>query len=216
MLLSSVAFARRVLLISLENLLGGCQHSVSVPSVGISESNHRHYKNCLSGITWWSRWTTTERTFWWPTWRSWNDAAPRHRPPPQNPPDENKYQNILLHHVWEAEPVFLKTFMEPRNRFRQPGWNEKQGCRTGPPGWESISGLFKMSTNTGSVLMQAYFFVMPHTLIFVFYRAFFILIFGRTSWTKRHFPVRTGYYTMWMCVCVLNHHYINSILSVDS
>jgi hypothetical protein len=29
-------------LISLESLLGGCKHSVSVPSVGIFESNHRH------------------------------------------------------------------------------------------------------------------------------------------------------------------------------
>jgi hypothetical protein len=29
-------------LISLESLLGGCRHSVSVPSVGIFESNHRH------------------------------------------------------------------------------------------------------------------------------------------------------------------------------
>jgi hypothetical protein len=27
---------------SLESLLGGCKHSVSVPSVGIFESNHRH------------------------------------------------------------------------------------------------------------------------------------------------------------------------------
>jgi hypothetical protein len=27
----------------------------------------------------------------------------------------------------------------------------KKGCRTGPPGWESIPGLLKRSTNTGSV-----------------------------------------------------------------
>ncbi len=32
----------------------------------------------------------------------------------------------------------------------------------GQPGWESIPGLCKRHTNTGSVLMQAYFFVMPH------------------------------------------------------
>ncbi len=32
-----------VTLISLESLLGGCKHSVSVPSVGIFESNHRHW-----------------------------------------------------------------------------------------------------------------------------------------------------------------------------
>jgi hypothetical protein len=40
MLLASVASAR-IPLISLESLLGGCKHSVSVPSVGIFESNHR-------------------------------------------------------------------------------------------------------------------------------------------------------------------------------
>jgi hypothetical protein len=27
----------------------------------------------------------------------------------------------------------------------------KEGCRTGPPGWESIPGLLKSFTNTGSV-----------------------------------------------------------------
>jgi hypothetical protein len=50
--------------------------------------------------------------------------------------------------------------MEPRNRFRGidfaslcslAGQYEKYGCRTGPPGWESIPGLPKRFTNTGSV-----------------------------------------------------------------
>jgi hypothetical protein len=30
------------------------------------------------------------------------------------------------------------------------GKYDKEGCRTGPPGWESISGLLKRFTNTGS------------------------------------------------------------------
>ncbi len=41
-----------------------------------------------------------------------------------------------------------------RNRFRQLmepiGPECQQGCRTGPPGWESIPRLLKRSTNTGS------------------------------------------------------------------
>jgi hypothetical protein len=49
--------------------------------------------------------------------------------------------------------------MEPRNRFRctdsaslcsQAGRYDKWGCRTGPPCWESIPGLLKRSTSTGS------------------------------------------------------------------
>ncbi len=41
---------------------------------------------------------------------------------------------------------YLYTFKEP-----MAGQYDKRGCRTGPPGWESILGLFKRFTNTGSV-----------------------------------------------------------------
>ncbi len=55
-------------------------------------------------------------------------------------------------------------FMEPRNRFRGIDFAslcsladryDKKGCRTGPPGWESILGLLKSSTNTASVHKKA-------------------------------------------------------------
>ncbi len=43
----------------------------------------------------------------------------------------------------------------PHHRFRQPCGPVRQvGCHTGPPGWESIHGLLKRFTNTGSVLIQ--------------------------------------------------------------
>ncbi len=55
--------------------------------------------------------------------------------------------------------INMKTFKEPRNRFQGidsvslfslAGRYVKQGCRTGPPGWESIPGLLKRFTNPGS------------------------------------------------------------------
>ncbi len=57
-----------------------------------------------------------------------------------------------------AEPVFVKVLGDqksiPRIRFRQPMQHgepiHKEGCRTGPPCWESISWLLKRFTNTGS------------------------------------------------------------------
>ncbi len=48
--------------------------------------------------------------------------------------------------------------MEPKNRFHQAmqpcGRCDKQGCRTVPPGWESITGLLKRFTNMGSEFQQ--------------------------------------------------------------
>jgi hypothetical protein len=50
--------------------------------------------------------------------------------------------------------------MELRNQYKEidsaslcslPGRCDKLGCRTGPPGWESIPMLLKMFTNTGSL-----------------------------------------------------------------
>jgi hypothetical protein len=64
----------------------------------------------------------------------------------------------------------------PRNRFRQPlkfgGPIREKGCRTTPPDWESIPGLFKRFTNTGSGLslvhlsrcLCRFFFVFEHTI----------------------------------------------------
>jgi hypothetical protein len=57
-----------------------------------------------------------------------------------------------------SEPVFVNNYGAqesiPRDRFRQPmqpgGPVRQIGMRTGPPGWESISGLLEGSTNTGS------------------------------------------------------------------
>ncbi len=58
-----------------------------------------------------------------------------------------------------TEPVFVKVYGAqesiPWNRFRQPRYSlagryNKYGGRTGPPGWESIPGLLKRFTNTGS------------------------------------------------------------------
>ncbi len=58
----------------------------------------------------------------------------------------------------ESEPVFLNVYGAqesiPRNRFRQPmqpgGPVRQIGFRTGSPGRESMPGLLKRSTNTGS------------------------------------------------------------------
>ncbi len=59
---------------------------------------------------------------------------------------------------WESykisEPKFLNIqwaqVSTPRNRFLQSSRYGKKGCRTGPPGWESIPGLHKRFTNSGS------------------------------------------------------------------
>jgi len=44
--------------------------------------------------------------------------------------------------------------MEPRNRFRRTDSASlrglTEGCRTGPPDWESIPGFLERSTNTSS------------------------------------------------------------------
>ncbi len=45
-------------LISLESHLGGCKHSVSVPSVAIFESNHRHWVFNIMGYTCAGDWLT--------------------------------------------------------------------------------------------------------------------------------------------------------------
>jgi hypothetical protein len=61
--------------------------------------------------------------------------------------------------MYNAEPVFVN-FYGARNRFREidffslrslPGRYDKEGCRNGPLGCESIPSLLKMFTNTGSV-----------------------------------------------------------------
>jgi hypothetical protein len=57
-----------------------------------------------------------------------------------------------------TQPVFVNV-MEPRSRFRQPmlpgGLVHQIGLsHTGPPGWESIPGLLKRFTNTGSELVE--------------------------------------------------------------
>jgi hypothetical protein len=58
----------------------------------------------------------------------------------------------------------FRTFKEPRNRFQEidspslcnlAGRYVKYCCHTGPPGWESISGLLKRFTNSGSGLTLA-------------------------------------------------------------
>ncbi len=60
-----------------------------------------------------------------------------------------------------GQSPYLQTFMEPRNRSRGidsailcslAGRYDKQGCHTGSPGWESIHGLLKRFTDTGSGL----------------------------------------------------------------
>jgi hypothetical protein len=84
-------------------------------------------------------------------------ALPRNfltRIPPPPPPPCRFHQPC-------PEPVFVNDYgaqeLIPRNRFHQSmslGRPIRQiGFRTGPPGWESIPGLHKRSTNTGSVLM---------------------------------------------------------------
>ncbi len=68
------------------------------------------------------------------------------------------YDSLGIFSLVNPEPVFVNVYGAqesiPRNRFRQPmkpgGPVRKIGFRTGPPGWESIPGLLKRSTNTGS------------------------------------------------------------------
>ncbi len=81
--------------------------------------------------------------------------------------DKRGFSLLLRLHFYadRTEPVFVIVYGAqesiPRNRFRQPmqlgGSVRKQGCRTGPPGWESIPGLLKWSTNTGSGCLLARF-----------------------------------------------------------
>jgi hypothetical protein len=57
----------------------------------------------------------------------------------------------------ETEPVFVNVFesqesIPPAYVAWRTGIYDKKGCRTGPPGWESIPGLLKRSTNAGSCL----------------------------------------------------------------
>ncbi len=69
---------------------------------------------------------------------------------------------FLRNTVGNQQSPHLLTFMGTRNRFREidstslcslAGQYDIKGCRTGPPGWESIPGLLKRSTNTGSGLV---------------------------------------------------------------
>ncbi len=56
------------------------------------------------------------------------------------------------------EPVFVNVYggqesipgIDSANLCSLAGWYDKNGCRTGPPGRESIPGLLKRSTDTGS------------------------------------------------------------------
>jgi hypothetical protein len=105
-------------LISLESLLGGCKHSVSVPSVGIFGKQSQTLKIVCQV----SRDGAAERR---PSGHSdgLSGGAGTTRPPAtahRHRTLQTKiiYQNIPLHHVREreAEPVFVKTFMETRNR----------------------------------------------------------------------------------------------------
>jgi hypothetical protein len=69
-----------------------------------------------------------------------------------------RFLDLRLCVLSRSEPVFVKVY-GAQNRFRGidaaslcclAGRYNIQGCRTGPPGWESISGLLKGSTNTSS------------------------------------------------------------------
>ncbi len=86
--------------------------------------------------------------------------------------DNNRVNQLVevgyrLQVIEPLEPVFVNDYgaqeLIPRNRFRQlmfsGGPFRQIGYRTGPPGWESIPGLLKMFTNTGSasVLQRMYF-----------------------------------------------------------
>jgi hypothetical protein len=68
-------------------------------------------------------------------------------------------------HVLDPEPVFVNVYGAQesiaRNRLESlcsltpvAGQYDKEGCHTGPPGWESILVLLKMSTITCSVFLH--------------------------------------------------------------
>jgi hypothetical protein len=87
-------------------------------------------------------------------------------------------QNIRLHHVREreAESVFVNVYGAQESI--PPAWLErKTGLSYRPARLAIDSWAIKKVYNTGSVHTQAYFFVMPHSLSFVFYRAFFLFLF---------------------------------------
>jgi hypothetical protein len=70
----------------------------------------------------------------------------------------NDPESVLWTHSSIRSPN-LQMFKEPRNRFQEIDSASlcslavryvKKGCRTGPPGWESIPRLLKRFTNTSS------------------------------------------------------------------
>ncbi len=79
---------------------------------------------------------------------------------PHPPPPKYVFKNTAIQYIcrcgavegdiYYRAPVFVKVYVDqesiPRNRFRQPslaGRYDKQGCRTGPPGWKLIPRLLK-------------------------------------------------------------------------
>jgi hypothetical protein len=71
------------------------------------------------------------------------------------------------------ETEFINVLKEPKNRFQgidsaslcSLWWASirQMGCRSVPPGWESIPGLLKRFTNSGSVYENATFFLTQRT-----------------------------------------------------
>ncbi len=72
---------------------------------------------------------------------------------------EDDYESRRCIAIYFLLSPYLYTFMEPRHRFQRndsaslyslASPYDKWAWRTGPPGWESIPGLLKRFTNTGS------------------------------------------------------------------
>jgi hypothetical protein len=92
--------------------------------------------------------------------------------------------------------------MEPRNRFRGIDFAslcslaaryDRSGYRSGPPGWESIPGCLKRSTNTGSGL--AYLLRIPMSSILA------MRLLQTPAWTWRRRPIKFQMFFLcyWHC-----------------
>jgi hypothetical protein len=104
--------------------------------------------------------------------------------------------NFLLHHVLEreAEPIFVKTFsVEPRNRDSASlcslaGAGTKNRIPARQAGNRLLGSCIR-STNTGSVLMQTYFFCnATHPQFLCFTGHFFFLFWLNKLNKKTLFP----------------------------
>ncbi len=133
-------------------------------------------------------------------------------------------QKSIMNPAQSPEPVFVNVQghqesiprIDSASLCSMAGRYDKYGCRIGPPGWESVPGILKRFTNTGSageltdcnVLFDLEGqiqtptrckYVKPQPVITVFYFLQFVFQFVEASIKVSFFEQRTPYkYTSWL------------------